>query len=40
MDREEMIKKIQEIIPGWIPLEERSEEEQEESYDRMFDWDE
>lgn len=40
MDREEFIKKMQEIIPGWQPIENRSKEEQEEAYDRLFDWDE
>lgn len=30
--------KIKEIDPSYVPIEERSEKEQEEAYDRAFDW--
>ena len=39
MNREEFIKKMKEISPSWKPIEERTPEEQEEAYDRIFDWD-
>ena len=38
MSREEFIKKMKEIDPFWIPIEERTPEEQEDAYDRIFDW--
>ena len=31
--------KLKEINPNYIPIEERSKEEQEDAYDRLFDWD-
>ena len=31
---------MKEIDPNYVPIEERSKEEQEEAYDRMFDWEE
>ena len=31
--------KMKEIWPYYVPIEERSPEEQEEAYDRAFDWD-
>lgn len=39
MDREEFIRKMKSICgENWKPIEERTPEEQEEAYDRMFDW--
>ena len=32
--------KLKAIDPSYVPIEERSPEEQEEAYDRIFDWDE
>ena len=34
----EIEKELAKIIPGYVPLELRSKEEQEEAYDRVFDW--
>ncbi len=31
--------KLKEIDPSYVPIEERTKEEQEEAYDRAFDWD-
>ena len=36
----EFFKRLKEIDPTWKPIEERTSEEQEEAYDRMFDWEE
>ena len=36
----EFIKRLKEIDPTWKPIEERTPEEQEEAYDRAFDWEE
>ena len=38
MTEAEFIKRLKEIDPTWIPIEERTPEEQEEAYDRIFDW--
>lgn len=40
MTEEELIEKIKEIDPTWKPMKERSFEEQEAFYDRIFDWEE
>lgn len=32
--------KLKAIDPDYVPIEERSPEEQKKAYDRIFDWDE